>query len=113
MSTLYVLSTGALSNQQVAEAKKVLGVWEIVPAPSHVYNTWNNPIKKQMDTEILQDYLYPVFEWVDSFHPKARFVIEGDDSISTFLVVSKALKKVRCFATNHVGGFREYPNPIT
>ena len=77
MKKLFLLFSHKLTEQQVADAKKSLGVEKFVYLPTELQKLWSS-IPPSLDE--LNAYLTPVVEYIDSY-AKSRediFLVQGD-----------------------------------
>jgi len=77
MKKLFLLFSHKLTEQQVADAKKSLGVEEFVYLPTELQKLWSS-IPPSLDE--LNAYLAPVVEYIDSYAKSKEdiFLVQGD-----------------------------------
>jgi hypothetical protein len=76
MKKLFLLFSHKLTKQQVADAKKNLGVEEFVYLPTDLQKLWSNipPSLAELST-----YLAPMVEYIDSYaKTEDIFLVQGD-----------------------------------
>jgi hypothetical protein len=76
MKRLFLLFSHKLTEQQVADAKKSLGVEEFVYLPTEIQKLWSS-IPPSLDE--LNAYLTPIVEYIDSYaKTEDIFLVQGD-----------------------------------
>lgn len=89
MSTLFLLFSHTLTNEQISDARQSLHVQGFAAIPKELQDRWS---AIPPDLESIETYLQPIFEWLREEAQSGDYVLVQGDFGAVYLMIRFALE---------------------
>ncbi len=89
MPNLYLLFSHTLTDAQIADARKTMGIKEFIALPDYLQCRWSN-VPPELET--LDEHLQPVLNWLKTNAQKDDYVLVQGDFGAIYRTVAFALE---------------------
>jgi hypothetical protein len=96
MSKMLVLMSHSLTEDQKSDAVRTFGINEFIQAPKEVLDLWGN-VPPELGHSELEEYLKPVYEWIEKNVGNRDIVMVQGEMTSTYLTVRRIKQKLTIY----------------